>query len=102
LQQLAKSTDHSQPRGTEHIDSCATLDQIPCDLRLVTPQFFFRTTDVTGTTEVLGDVDMAMPGDGVKLGIRLGRPAALDDGARFAIREGGRTVGPGVVTKVVA
>ena len=67
-----------------------------------TPQFFFRTTDVAGTTEVLGDVDMAMPGDGVKLGIRLGRPIALDDGARFAIREGGRTVGSGVVTKVVA
>ncbi len=67
-----------------------------------TPQFFFRTTDVTGTAEVLGDVDMAMPGDGVKLGIRLGRPIALDDGAHFAIREGGKTVGSGVVTKVVA
>ena len=51
---------------------------------------------------ISGDVDMAMPGDGVKLGIRLGRPIALDDGARFAIREGGRTVGSGVVTKVVA
>jgi len=45
---------------------------------------------------------MAMPGDGVKLGISLGRPLALDDGARFAIREGGRTVGSGVVTKVLA
>ncbi len=67
-----------------------------------TPQFFFRTTDVTGTAEVLGDVDMAMPGDGVKLGIQLGRPVALDGGARFAIREGGRTVGSGVVTKVLA
>ncbi|NLF68730.1 MAG: elongation factor Tu [Candidatus Anammoximicrobium sp.] len=67
-----------------------------------TPQFFFRTADVTGTAEVLGGVDMAMPGDGVKLGIRLGRPIALDDGAHFAIREGGRTVGSGVVTKVLA
>jgi elongation factor Tu len=67
-----------------------------------TPQFFFRTADVTGTAEVLGGVDMAMPGDGVKLGIRLGRPIALDGGARFAIREGGRTVGSGVVTKVLA
>ena len=67
-----------------------------------TPQFFFRTTDVTGTAEVLDDVDMAMPGDGVKLGIRLGRPVALADGARFAIREGGRTVGSGVVTRVVS
>jgi len=67
-----------------------------------TPQFFFRTTDVTGATEVLGDAEMAMPGDGVKLGVRLGRPVALADGARFAIREGGKTVGSGVVTKVVA
>ena len=56
------------------------------------------TVDIVG----LGGVDMAMPGDGVKLGIRLGRPIALDDGARFAIREGGRTVGSGVVTKVLA
>ncbi|MCU0981242.1 MAG: elongation factor Tu [Pirellulaceae bacterium] len=67
-----------------------------------TPQFFFRTANVTGTAEVLGGVDMAMPGDGVRLGIRLGRPIALNDGARFAIREGGRTVGSGVVTKVLA
>jgi elongation factor Tu len=66
-----------------------------------TPQFLFCTTDITGTTKVLGDVDMAMPGDGVKLGVRLRRPVALDDGARFAIREGGRTVGSGVVTKVL-
>jgi len=67
-----------------------------------TPQFFFRTTDVTGETEVLGNADMAMPGDGVKLGIHLQQPVALDDGSRFAIREGGRTVGSGVVTKVRA
>ena len=67
-----------------------------------TPQFFFRTTDVTGATEVLGDAEMAMPGDGVRLGVHLGRPVALADGARFAIREGGKTVGSGVVTKVVA
>ena len=67
-----------------------------------TPQFFFRTTDVTGTASVLGDADMAMPGDGVKLSVALGNPIALSDGDRFAVREGGRTVGSGVVTKVDA
>jgi elongation factor Tu len=57
-----------------------------------TPLFFFRTTDVTGTTMVLGVVETAMPGDGVKLGSHPGRPVALDDGANFAFREGGQTV----------
>ncbi|MEQ8787921.1 MAG: elongation factor Tu [Pirellulaceae bacterium] len=66
-----------------------------------TPQFFFRTTDVTGTTAVLGEAVMALPGDGVTLGVRLSRPVAIDDGARFAIREGGKTVGSGVVTRVL-
>lgn len=65
-----------------------------------TPQFFFRTTDVTGTACVLDGLDMAMPGDGVKLGVSLQRPIALADGDRFAIREGGRTVGSGIVTRV--
>jgi elongation factor Tu len=67
-----------------------------------TPQFFFRTADVTGSAHVLGDVDMATPGDGVKLGVSLQSPVALSDGARFAIREGSKTVGSGVVTKVLA
>ena len=66
-----------------------------------TPQFFFRTTDVTGITAVRGGVEMAMPGDGVHLGVHLARPIALNDGDRFAIREGGRTVGSGVITRVV-
>jgi elongation factor Tu len=65
-----------------------------------TPQFFFRTTDVTGTANVLGDVEMAMPGDGVKLNVSLQRPIAIADGDRFAVREGGKTIGSGVVTKV--
>lgn len=64
------------------------------------PQFFFRTTDVPGTTRLL-DSDIAMPGDGVKLRVQLGQPIALTDGARFAIREGSRTVGSGVVTNVL-
>ncbi|MCA9179561.1 MAG: elongation factor Tu [Planctomycetales bacterium] len=65
-----------------------------------TPQFFFRTTDVTGTVAVLGDVDMALPGEGVNLAVQLQCPIAVSTGDRFAVREGGRTVGSGVVTKV--
>lgn len=65
------------------------------------PQFFFGTTNVTGRASVLDGVDMAMPGDGVRLGVQLTQPIAIADGSRFAIREGGRTVGSGVVTSVV-
>jgi elongation factor Tu len=67
-----------------------------------TPQFFFRTTNVTGTASVLGDVHMALPGDGVTLSVSLTHPVALAEGDRFAVREGGKTVGSGVVTKVIA
>ncbi|HKX46551.1 MAG TPA: elongation factor Tu, partial [Planctomycetota bacterium] len=61
------------------------------------PQFYFRTTDVTGTAELLGGAEMVMPGDNVKLKVKLGTPIAMDEQLRFAIREGGRTVGAGVV-----
>jgi elongation factor Tu len=64
------------------------------------PQFYFRTTDVTGTANLVG-AEMCMPGDNVRLSIELHKPIAMDDGIRFAIREGGRTVGSGVVTKIV-
>jgi elongation factor Tu len=64
------------------------------------PQFYFRTTDVTGTAN-LADAEMCMPGDNVKIIVELQKPIAMDDGVRFAIREGGRTVGSGVVTKIV-
>ena len=64
------------------------------------PQFFFRTTDVTGVTEVLGDADMCLPGEGVRLDVTLSSPVAFNEGDRFAIREGGRTVGSGVVTQL--
>jgi elongation factor Tu len=64
------------------------------------PQFYFRTTDVTGTANLI-DAEMCMPGDNVKLSVELHKPIAMDDGVRFAIREGGRTVGSGVVTKIV-
>jgi len=65
------------------------------------PQFYFRTTDVTGTANLLGDAEMCMPGDNVKLSIELLTPVAMDEQLRFAIREGGRTVGAGVVTKIL-
>ena len=65
------------------------------------PQFYFRTTDVTGSANLMGDTEMCMPGDNVKLSIELISPIAMDDGVRFAIREGGKTVGSGVVTKIL-
>jgi len=64
------------------------------------PQFYFRTTDVTGTANLLNGAEMCMPGDNVKVQVELHKPIAIDDGVRFAIREGGRTVGSGVVTKI--
>ena len=65
------------------------------------PQFYFRTTDVTGAVELPGGTEMVMPGDNIKMVVTLISPIALEEGVRFAIREGGRTVGAGVVTKVI-
>jgi elongation factor Tu len=65
------------------------------------PQFYFRTTDVTGAVELPEGVEMVMPGDNVKVKVELIAPIAMDEGLRFAIREGGRTVGAGVVAKVI-
>jgi len=64
------------------------------------PQFYFRTTDVTGTVELPEGTEMVMPGDNVSLGIKLIAPIAMDPGQRFSIREGGRTVGSGVVAAI--
>jgi elongation factor Tu len=64
------------------------------------PQFYFRTTDVTGVCTLPEGTEMVMPGDNVSLAIELIMPIAMDEGLRFAIREGGRTVGAGVVTKI--
>jgi GTPases - translation elongation factors len=64
------------------------------------PQFYFRTTDVTGACSLPSGVEMVMPGDNVKLEVELIMPIAMEEGLRFAIREGGRTVGAGVVTKI--
>ena len=65
------------------------------------PQFYFRTTDVTGVVTLPEGVEMVMPGDNVSIDVELITPIAMEEGLRFAIREGGRTVGAGVVTKVV-
>ena len=66
------------------------------------PQFYFRTTDVTGSIELPADKEMVMPGDNVSITVKLIAPIAMEEGLRFAIREGGRTVGAGVVAKVIA
>jgi len=65
------------------------------------PQFYFRTTDVTGSVTLPEGVEMVMPGDNTRMVVELLTPIAMDDGLRFAIREGGRTVGAGVVTKIL-
>jgi len=65
------------------------------------PQFYFRTTDVTGACDLPEGVEMVMPGDNVKMTVSLINPIAMDEGLRFAIREGGRTVGAGVVSKII-
>jgi len=65
------------------------------------PQFYFRTTDVTGVVELPEGTEMVMPGDNVTITVELITPVAMDSGLRFAIREGGRTVGAGTVSEVI-
>jgi elongation factor Tu len=65
------------------------------------PQFYFRTTDVTGVAKLPAGTEMVMPGDNVQLEIELITPVAMDKGLRFAIREGGRTVGAGTVSEII-
>jgi elongation factor Tu len=65
------------------------------------PQFYVRTTDVTGAVELPEGVEMVMPGDNIDMSVELISPIAMEDGMNFAIREGGRTVGSGVVTKII-
>ena len=66
------------------------------------PQFYIRTTDVTGEVTLPEGVEMVMPGDNAKMKVKLIQPVALEEGLRFAIREGGKTVGAGAVTKIIA
>ncbi|MDE2124957.1 MAG: elongation factor Tu, partial [Armatimonadetes bacterium] len=65
------------------------------------PQFYFRTTDVTGAMNLPEGVEMVMPGDNIRITGELGQPIAMEEGLRFAVREGGHTVGAGVVTKIL-
>ena len=65
------------------------------------PQFYFRTTDVTGVCELPEGTEMCMPGDNVEMTVELIHPVAMEEGLRFAIREGGRTVGSGTVAKII-
>jgi elongation factor Tu len=65
------------------------------------PQFYFRTTDVTGAVELPANTEMVMPGDNIPMKVELISPIAMEEGLRFAIREGGRTVGAGVVAKII-
>ena len=65
------------------------------------PQFYIRTTDVTGDIKLPDGVEMVMPGDNIEMNVNLITPVALDEQLRFAVREGGRTVGSGVITKVI-
>ncbi|HVF65528.1 MAG TPA: elongation factor Tu, partial [Casimicrobiaceae bacterium] len=65
------------------------------------PQFYFRTTDVTGSIELPAGTEMVMPGDNIAMQVSLIAPIAMEEGLRFAIREGGRTVGAGVVAKII-
>jgi elongation factor Tu len=65
------------------------------------PQFYFRTTDVTGSIDLPAGTEMVMPGDNIQMVVALIAPIAMEEGLRFAIREGGRTVGAGVVAKII-
>jgi elongation factor Tu len=65
------------------------------------PQFYIRTTDVTGEVKLPEGVEMVMPGDSAKMTVKLIQPVAIEEGLRFAIREGGQTIGAGVITKVL-
>jgi elongation factor Tu len=65
------------------------------------PQFYFRTTDVTGTIDLPAGVEMVMPGDNIEMDVKLIAPIAAEKGLRFAIREGGRTVGSGVISEII-
>jgi elongation factor Tu len=73
----------------------------PLNVRYSHPQFYFRTIDITGTIEIEAGVEEIMPGDYATVVVTLNRPIAMEQGLRFAIREGGRTVGAGAVAKII-
>ena len=91
------------------VERVTVLEAGPCPVTAIRtqdidgyrPQFYFRTTDVTGVVELQEGVEMVMPGDNAEMTVELIQPIAMDEGLRFAIREGGRTVGAGAVTKII-
>jgi len=95
-------TPHTQFKATVYVLSKDEGGRHTPFFKGYRPQFYFRTTDVTGAVELPADVEMVMPGDNINMDVDLISPIAMDEGVRFAIREGGRTVGAGVVTKIVS
>jgi len=101
---LAKTgsiTPHTNFKGTVYVLSKEEGGRHTPFFTGYRPQFYFRTTDVTGVAELPEGVEMVMPGDNVELTIELITPVALEKGLRFAIREGGRTVGAGTVAEII-
>jgi len=95
-------TPHTKFRGEVYVLSKEEGGRHTPFFKGYRPQFYFRTTDVTGVAELPSGVEMVMPGDNVNLSVELIAPIAMEKGVRFAIREGGRTVGAGTVTEVIA
>jgi elongation factor Tu len=94
-------TPHTGFKGTVYVLSKEEGGRHTPFFKGYRPQFYFRTTDVTGVAELPEGVEMVMPGDNVELKVELITPVALEKGLRFAIREGGRTVGAGTVAEIV-
>jgi elongation factor Tu len=94
-------TPHTKFRGEVYVLSKEEGGRHTPFFKGYRPQFYFRTTDVTGTTELPSGTEMVMPGDNVNLAINLITPVAMEKGLRFAIREGGHTVGAGTITEIL-
>ncbi len=94
-------TPHTQFKGSVYVLSKEEGGRHTPFFKGYRPQFYFRTTDVTGVVELPEGVEMVMPGDNVTIGVELITPVAMEKGLRFAIREGGRTVGAGTVTEIL-
>ncbi|SFR62277.1 EF-Tu/IF-2/RF-3 family GTPase, partial [Thiomicrospira sp. ALE5] len=101
LSHVGKINPHTQFEGEVYVLSKEEGGRHTPFFNGYRPQFYFRTTDVTGACELPSGVEMVMPGDNIQMTITLINPIAMDEGLRFAIREGGRTVGAGVVSKIL-
>ena len=100
LSKTASITPHTKFKGEIYVLSKEEGGRHTPFFNGYRPQFYFRTTDVTGVAKLPEGTEMVMPGDNVNLGVKLIAPIAMDQGLRFAIREGGRTVGAGVVANI--